>query len=68
MAGTAYCPNCRTVTNLSVSIKLRTLPAIEGKSETLISRTYHCQSCNLFVRGEDDEGIDIEEERKIERA
>lgn len=51
---TAYCPHCRAVTNLSVSITLQTIPVPDGKTETLVSRTYHCESCCSFVRSEDD--------------
>ena len=51
----AYCPHCRTVTNLSVSITQRTIADADGKEETVVSRTYHCEACRSFVRSEEDE-------------
>ena len=51
----AYCPHCRIVTNLSVSITLRFIADADGKEETVVSRTYHCETCRSFVRNEEDE-------------
>ncbi len=51
---TSYCPQCRIVTNLSESITLRTIPVQNGKTKTLVSKTYHCESCCSFVRSEDE--------------
>jgi hypothetical protein len=51
---TAYCPHCRTVTNLSESITLQINPGPDGKTEMFVSRTYHCESCCSFVRSEDE--------------
>ncbi len=56
---TAYCPQCRTVTNLSGSITLQIIPGSDGKSETVVSRTYHCESCCSFVRSEDENQLTI---------
>jgi len=52
---TAYCPHCRVVTNLSVSVTLQTVTETDGKAETVASRTYNCESCHSFVRSEEDE-------------
>ncbi len=50
----AFCPHCKTITNLSVSL----IPVIDtdpdGKEIILTSRTYHCENCGLFVRCEED--------------
>jgi hypothetical protein len=54
---TAYCPYCRTVTNLSVSITLPTIAGADWEAETVASRTYHCESCCSFVRSEEDEPL-----------
>lgn len=51
---TTYCPHCRVVTNLSVSVALQTIPRPDGKTRMLISRTYHCESCYSFIRSEND--------------
>ncbi len=51
---TAYCPHCKVVTNLQMTITLRKVPGREGKTELLTSRTYHCESCRSFVQSKDD--------------
>lgn len=48
----AYCPHCRTVTNLRVSTNLLIEPGPDGNAETVTVRTYHCEACCLFVRSE----------------
>jgi hypothetical protein len=53
-AFTAYCLHCRVVTNLSVSITLATITDSDGQAHTIASRTYHCESCGLFVRSKED--------------
>ena len=50
----AYCPCCRKVTNLSVSITLQSIAAQDGHEGTVLSSTYHCGSCLSFVRGEEE--------------
>ena len=57
-ADTAYCPHCRTVTNLHMSISLRSISGTDGNTEMIVSKTYHCESCCSFVRSEDEEEID----------
>ena len=61
---TAYCPYCRIVTNLNESITLQNIPGPDGKTETIVTRTYHCQSCCSFVRSEDER----KDERKLTSA
>lgn len=57
---TAYCPICRAVANLSVSITLQTVVGLDGKEEIVVSKTHHCASCLSFVCSE--EGAMIGEE------
>ena len=52
---TAYCPHCKVVTNLSVSIMPGIVTGPDGEEKLVTSKTYHCESCGLFVRGEEDE-------------
>ena len=47
-----YCPHCRMVTNLKLSIVPRIVSEPEGE-KAIISRRYHCESCRLFVRCEE---------------
>lgn len=51
---TAYCPHCRVVTNLRVSIMPGIVTAPDGEEQLVTSKTYHCQACGLFVRSEED--------------
>ena len=51
---TAYCPHCRTVTNLRVTTTLRIADDQKGTAETVVMSTYHCESCCSFVRSEED--------------
>ena len=51
---TAYCSNCRRITNLSVSITMRTIPKKDGKKKTIVTKTYNCETCCTFVRSEDE--------------
>ncbi len=52
---TAYCPHCRTVTNLRVTSIPQIVARAEGSTETAILKIYHCESCRLFVRSEEEE-------------
>jgi hypothetical protein len=52
---TAYCPHCKVVTNLSVSVMPGIVTGPDGEEKLVTLKTYHCESCDLFVRGEKDE-------------
>ena len=52
---TGYCPHCKVVTNLSVSIVHGVATGPDGEEKLVSSKTYHCESCGLFVMGEEDE-------------
>jgi hypothetical protein len=54
---TAYCPHCRAVTNLRVSVSPRMITKPDGEEEIIFSRTYHCEACHTFVRGEENPAI-----------
>ena len=49
----AYCPHCRTVTNMRVDTTLLNVNGMEENAEIIAVRTYHCGSCGLFVRSEE---------------
>lgn len=50
---TAYCQHCKAVTSLRVTIIPQIVAGTEGHAETVVLRTYHCESCRLFVRSEE---------------
>lgn len=56
---TAYCPHCRAVTNLSVSVIPTIVTEPDGKEKIVSSRTYHCESCRSFVRSEENAKSEI---------
>lgn len=47
---TAYCPHCMAVTNLSVVDIPCLATDLDGKEGIVISRTYRCEACGLFVK------------------
>jgi len=50
-----YCPHCGRVTNLTVCTS-RTLDVGEdGELRRVVTRTYHCETCQCFVRAEQEE-------------
>ncbi len=51
---TAYCPHCRAVTNLNVSITVRFINGPDGSEEIVTARVYHCEACLSFVRSDED--------------
>ena len=51
---TAYCPHCRAVTTLNISITLTCVNGPDGDEEIVASRTYHCEACLFFIRGNED--------------
>ncbi len=50
---TAYCPHCKTITSLAASSGLQTVIGTDGKAETVMMTTFHCETCRLFVRCEE---------------
>ncbi len=45
-----FCSGCGVVRNLAVTTVERTETDEDGKVRKVITRTYHCESCGLFVR------------------
>ena len=54
---TEHCPNCRTLRAMRVSTTRRTIPDKAGKAKTVLTRTFHCQTCQSFVRRADEEAV-----------
>jgi hypothetical protein len=54
---TAFCPHCRGITNLEVSIALTVVTEQDGEKKIVTSRIYHCETCHMFVRGAEDESF-----------
>lgn len=51
----AYCPRCREVKNMRVNIVRRSVTGPDGRPGQVKSKTLHCESCNQFVRREDED-------------
>lgn len=49
----AYCPHCRTVTNLRVTTVPQLVARPAGSAETVILTVYQCETCRLLVRSEE---------------
>ena len=47
------CPTCKAVKNMRVTVSERKVRGADGKERTVTTRTYHCESCGLFVRSDD---------------
>lgn len=52
---TTYCPHCRAVTNMSVSVTLTMVTMPDGKEKIVATKMYQCEFCRLFVRSEENE-------------
>lgn len=51
----AYCQHCRVVTNQSVIVIPCLITETDGEEKLSFSRTYHCETCGLFVRSVEDD-------------
>lgn len=54
---TEFCPKCLAVQNMRVETSTRQTLDSEGKSKKIKTTNYHCESCNSFVRSEEQELI-----------
>jgi len=50
-----FCPSCGTSRTVSVTIIPRTVTNGKGRIETIVIKTYHCESCHSFVRSTEEE-------------
>jgi hypothetical protein len=50
-----FCPSCGTSRTVSVTIIPLTVTDRKGRIETIIIKTYHCESCHSFVRSTEEE-------------
>ena len=48
-----FCPKCEAVRNMQASTARRKATDAEGNPVTVLTTTYHCESCHTFVRSED---------------
>jgi hypothetical protein len=49
------CPACREIRNMRMSVSERTVKGSEEKTKRIRTLTFHCETCNTFVRSEDHE-------------
>jgi hypothetical protein len=52
-----YCPRCQAPRKMTVSTSQREETDSEGNSRKILTRNYHCETCQSFVRSEDIEDI-----------
>ena len=48
-----FCTRCRTVRNMRVSVSRRKLVDSKENIKEIVTKSYHCENCNSFVRSED---------------
>lgn len=53
-AHTSYCSHCRVITNQRVAVAPLIVTEPDGKEKIVVLKTYHCESCWLFVRSEEE--------------
>lgn len=61
-----FCPKCHALTNMMLTITKRREKNHEGKVFTVITKSYHCNICNTFVRSENKKICLNKEEEKEE--
>lgn len=49
------CPSCREIRNMRISISERAEKGGEEKTKRIQTLTFHCETCNRFVRSEEHE-------------
>jgi hypothetical protein len=47
------CPRCGILRNMQVSTSQRKVIDPEGNTKEILTRVFHCETCNSFVRSED---------------
>ncbi len=50
-----YCPQCRTTTNMGLTVVPKETTGKDGKRKTMSVKTYHCETCRAFVRSWEEE-------------
>ena len=58
-----FCPKCQTLRTMTVSISRREEVDAEGNKKEIVTKNFHCEICHSFVRSEDIEGVDEEDDR-----
>jgi hypothetical protein len=51
--GLELCPRCRGLRNMRVTTDRRKVVDAKGKTKVILTRIFHCETCNSFVRSED---------------
>jgi hypothetical protein len=50
-----YCPHCGAIRNMRETVSRREETTPEGETKEIETRTFHCETCNAFVRSDDTE-------------
>ena len=48
-----WCSSCQAWRNMHVSTSTRQVTDEQGKTIQITTHSYHCETCNTFVRSED---------------
>jgi hypothetical protein len=51
---TVLCPQCRMITNMTVSFMTRAVTGADGRTKFIRIATYHCETCRSFVRDKEE--------------
>lgn len=47
------CPRCHVVRNMVMATSTRVTTGPKGKLNKILTKLFHCEACNSFVRSED---------------
>ena len=47
------CPHCQTIRNMRVTVSRRKEISPEEGTKVIETTSYHCETCNIFVRSKD---------------
>jgi hypothetical protein len=50
LAHSELCPQCRKPRMMNISISRREVTDDSGNAQTLVTETFHCAVCHIFVR------------------
>jgi len=49
------CPHCQEIRNMRVAVSRRKEVTPDGKTREIETTSFHCETCNTFIRSEDTE-------------
>ena len=49
------CPQCKAIREMKKSVSTRQVTGSDGKIREIRTTSFHCETCGIFVRSEDEE-------------